>query len=220
MAQSLRPPVRRWEPTAGTKKKPEALQRIPRERHSVALACYVSNAATLSKSPRSARDGIARDRIRTKKGALRLSSSAGFEHARRIPMPPKRPLVLVAEDDRGVREPLVKFLVMHGFDVVPAETADAALDRLAERPVQAAVVDLRLRQGSGREVIVSIPPPVPVIIFSAVPDESGQLEQMRPNTRLILKPFSLLMLVEVLQKMMAAAERKDPMTRRIPAPRV
>ena len=135
-------------------------------------------------------------------------------------MPPKRPLVLVAEDDRGVREPLVKFLVMHGFDVVSAETADAALDRLAERPVQAAVVDLRLRQGSGREVIVSIPPPVPVIIFSAVPDDSGQLEQMRPNTRLILKPFSLLMLVEVLQKMMAAAERKDPATRRIPAPPV
>jgi DNA-binding response OmpR family regulator len=126
-----------------------------------------------------------------------------------------RPLVLLVEDDRAVREPLEKFLGMHGFDVVIAETADAALDRLAERPVHAAVVDLRLRQGSGREVIVSIPPPTPVIIFSAVPDESGQLEQMRPNTRLIMKPFSLLMLVETLQKMLAAAARKEPETRRI-----
>jgi len=135
-------------------------------------------------------------------------------------MPGRRRLVLVAEDDRAVVDPPVLLPSIPGFDVVPAETADAALDRLAERPVQAAVVDLRLRQGSGREVIVSIPPPVPVIIFSAVPDESGQLEQMRPNTRLILKPFSLLMLVEVLQKMMAAAERKDPATRRIPAPPV
>lgn len=126
-----------------------------------------------------------------------------------------RPLVLLLEDDRAVRDPLEKFLGMHGFDVVIAESADAALETLAQQPVQAAIVDLRLRQGSGREVILSIPPPAAVIIFSAVPDESGQLEQMRPNTRLIMKPFSLLMLVETLQKMVAAAARKDPETRRI-----
>ena len=71
-------------------------------------------------------------------------------------------------------------------------------------------MDLRLRQGSGREVIFSIPPPTPVIIFSAVPDESGGLEQIRSNTRLILKPFSLVMLVETLQRMIDAVERKDP----------
>ena len=126
-----------------------------------------------------------------------------------------RPLVLVVEDDASVRGPLEKFLALHGFDVVSAATADAALDRLAEQPVQAAVIDLRLGQGSGREVIVSIPPPTPVIIFSAVPSESGQLELMRPNTRLIQKTFSLLMLVETLQKMLTAAERQEPGTRKI-----
>jgi DNA-binding response OmpR family regulator len=127
-------------------------------------------------------------------------------------LPMTRPLVLVVEDDASVRGPLEKFLALHGFDVVSAETANAALDRLAEQPVQAAVVDLRLGQGSGREVILSIPPPTPVIIFSAVPNESGQLETMRPNTRLIQKPFSLLMLVETLQQMLTAA---GPGTRKI-----
>lgn len=126
-----------------------------------------------------------------------------------------RPLVLVVEDDASVRGPLEKFLALHGFDVVSAETADAALDRLAEQPVQAAVIDLRLGQGSGREVILSIPPPTPVIIFSAVPNESGQLETMRPNTRLIQKPFSLLMLVETLQQMLAAVNQPGPGTRKI-----
>jgi len=123
-----------------------------------------------------------------------------------------RPVVLVVEDDPAVREPLQKFLVLHGFDVVSAETVEAALERLAEQPVQAAVVDLRLGQRSGREVIVSIPSPTPVIIFSAVPDESANLEQFRPNTRLILKPFSLLMLVETLQNMLKAP--RDPAPRR------
>ena len=124
-----------------------------------------------------------------------------------------RPLILVAEDELGVRSPLEKFLTLHGFDVASAETADAALDRLSEGKIDGAVVDLRLRRGSGRDVVLSIPPPTPVIIFSAVPAESGGLEQMRPNTRLILKPFSLVMLVETLQKMIDSANRKEPGTR-------
>ena len=128
-----------------------------------------------------------------------------------------RPLILVVEDDVAVRAPLEKFLALHGFDVVSAETADAALDRVAETTIQGAVVDLRLPQGSGREVVLSIPPPTPVIIFSAVPDQSAQLEQMRPNTRSILKPFSLLMLVETLHGMIEAAKRNEPDTRRIRA---
>lgn len=126
-----------------------------------------------------------------------------------------RPVILVVEDDSAVRGPLEKFLALHGFDVVSAETADAAVDRLAEQTVHGAVIDLRLAQGSGREVVLSIPPPTAVIIFSAVPDESGRLEQMRPNTRLIQKPFSLVMLVETLKKMIDAAARNDPATRKI-----
>jgi two-component system, NtrC family, response regulator AtoC len=129
-----------------------------------------------------------------------------------------RPLILVVEDDLAVRAPLEKFLALHGFDVVTAESAEAAQIRLRVKPIQGAIVDLRLPQGSGREVVLSIPPPTPVIIFSAVPEESGGLEQMRPNTRLVLKPFSLVMLMETLQRMIDAAARNDPDTRTISAP--
>ena len=118
-----------------------------------------------------------------------------------------RPLVLVVEDDLEVRDPLEKFLSLHGFEVATADTAAAALASLRARPPAAAVIDLRLPQGSGREVILSIPPPAPVVIFSAVPEQSGRLEQTRPNTRLIVKPFSLAMLVETLQHMLADAEK-------------
>ena len=124
--------------------------------------------------------------------------------------PDVRPLVLVVDDEISVRGPLEKFLALNGFDVVSADSREAALDRLAEQPVQAAVIDLRLGSGTGREVVLSIPPPTPVVIFSAVPEESGGLEQIRPNTRLIQKPFSLLMIVETLQKMLAEAGRGRP----------
>jgi DNA-binding response OmpR family regulator len=121
-------------------------------------------------------------------------------------MPPSaRPLVLVVEDEAAVREPLRKFLRLHGFDVVTAVTADEALDCLDRRVPDAAIVDLRLPRGSGRVVVVTAPPQVPVIIFSAVPGESSDLQRIRPNTRLVEKPFSLVMLVEILEKMIAAA---------------
>src|ERR1700747_549908 len=111
--------------------------------------------------------------------------------------------VLVVEDDDSVRRPLVKFLEMHGFTVVTAETADEGIDALKVHQPAAAVVDLRLRRGTGRDVVLAAPPDVPVIIFSGVPSESAELERLRPRTRLIEKPYSLVLLVETLEEMLA-----------------
>ena len=118
-----------------------------------------------------------------------------------------RPLVLVMEDEQAVREPLAKFLSLQGFDVFSAGAVDTALDWLERKQPDAAVVDLRMPRGSGRDVVRAIPPPIPVIIFSAVPHESESLEDLRPNTRLVLKPFSLTMIAEMLRRMIAAGER-------------
>jgi DNA-binding response OmpR family regulator len=118
-----------------------------------------------------------------------------------------RPLVLVLEDEDAVREPLAKFLSLHGFEVYGTPAVDAALEWLSKKQPDAAVIDLRLPRGSGRDVVRAIPASVPVIIFSAVPHESESLEDLRPNTRLILKPFSLTMIAEILRKMIRASER-------------
>ena len=114
------------------------------------------------------------------------------------------PLVLLVEDDAGVRRPLEKFLQMNSFRVVTAETADDAIDAIHQHRPAAAIVDLRLARGSGRDVVISMPAGTPVIIFSGVPSESAELERLRPRTRLVQKPYSLLMLVESLREMLAA----------------
>src|SRR5437868_14207568 len=117
--------------------------------------------------------------------------------------------VLVVEDDVSVRRPLVKFLEMHGFMVLTAETADEGLEALRKNKLVAAVVDLRLKRGSGREVVVSSPAEMPVIIFSGVPSESAELERLRPRTRLIEKPYSLLLLVTSLREMLSSAAQSE-----------
>jgi DNA-binding response OmpR family regulator len=111
-------------------------------------------------------------------------------------------VVLVVEDDSAVRQPLVKFLQMRQYTVVTAETADEGLDAIRTHRPAAAIVDLRLRRGSGREVVVSAPPEVPVIIFSGLRSESAHLETIRPNTRLVEKPYSLVMLMDTLEDML------------------
>jgi len=116
-------------------------------------------------------------------------------------------LVLVVEDDVSVRRPLVKFLEMHGFSVITAETADEGQEAVRKNRVAAAVVDLRLRRGSGRDVVASMPADVPVIIFSGVPSESAELERLRARTRLIEKPYSLVLLVETLEEMLSEASQ-------------
>lgn len=119
---------------------------------------------------------------------------------------PASPLVLLVEDDHGVRRPLEKFLQMHHFKVVTAETADDAIDAIHQHRPIAAIIDLRLARGSGRDVVVSMPAGTPVIIFSGVPAESAELERLRPRTRLVQKPYSLTMLVEALQEMITTAK--------------
>jgi DNA-binding response OmpR family regulator len=116
-------------------------------------------------------------------------------------------LVLVVEDDLSVRRPLIKFLEMNGFSVINAETAEEGVNALKKQQPIAAVVDLRLRLGSGRDVVAAAPPEIPILIFSGVPSESAELERLRPHTRLIEKPYSLVLLVQALEDMLDRAQQ-------------
>jgi DNA-binding response OmpR family regulator len=116
-----------------------------------------------------------------------------------------RQLVLVVEDHIITRDLVERVLRLKGFDTCTADSAAGALEVFHNRHPVAAVVDLRLREGSGSEVIASIPSGIPVIICSGAPSESRGLELFRPNTCLVTKPFSVVLLVEVLQGMMRAS---------------
>jgi DNA-binding NtrC family response regulator len=110
-------------------------------------------------------------------------------------------LVLVVEDERNVREPLAHLLQMRDYEVVSVDSVDAAIEALDTKHPDAAIVDLHLRGGSGREVVEHVPGTVPVIIFSGMRNDSGDIEHQRPQTRFVEKPCSLTWLIETLGEM-------------------
>ena len=114
-------------------------------------------------------------------------------------------LVLVVEDERNVREPLAHLLQMRDYDVVSVDSVDAALEALGTKQPDAAIVDLHLRAGSGRDVVAHVPGTVPVIIFSGMRNETGDIEHQRPQTRFVEKPCSLTWLIDTLGEMLADA---------------
>jgi DNA-binding response OmpR family regulator len=91
--------------------------------------------------------------------------------------------------------------------VISADTVDDALQAVRVHKPDAAIVDLNLKGGSGRDVIVRMPSKTPVIIFSGTVSESGQLERIRPRTRLVEKPCSLTWLINTLDDMLESSRQ-------------
>ena len=78
-----------------------------------------------------------------------------------------RPLMLLLEDDDQLRTRLAKAITARGFDVVQAGTAADAEARIAEDAPEFAVLDLRVPDGYGLDLI-------------------AQLKVADPNTRIVV----------------------------------
>ena len=106
-------------------------------------------------------------------------------------MSPKR--VLVCDDEPQILRALRVVLRDAGFEVVPAATAEEALDRAAVQPPDAAIIDLVLPDGDGIEVCRSLREwsAMPVIVLSAVGDEDEKVRALEAGADdYVVKPFA------------------------------
>ncbi|MGH7733611.1 MAG: response regulator, partial [Gemmatimonadales bacterium] len=78
--------------------------------------------------------------------------------------------VLVADDDRGVRESVSEILERFGYSVTEAEDGQDALEKLAAGHVDAVVLDVKMPRRDGLEVLEEMmpqPPPPGVVLVTA-----------------------------------------------------
>ncbi|WP_428565156.1 MAG: response regulator [Solidesulfovibrio sp. DCME] len=71
--------------------------------------------------------------------------------------------ILVVDDEETIRDSLQVFLEAKGFAVVTAASAEQALEVLASRPCDGAIVDIRLPGQSGDAMILAAHPEYPAV---------------------------------------------------------
>jgi excisionase family DNA binding protein len=91
----------------------------------------------------------------------------------------QQPWILVADDERAVRELLAQALTTAGYLVDVAEDGSAALERLLEKSYDLLITDLKMPGLDGLSVIREarhIAPAIPVIVITGYSSEANAIE--------------------------------------------
>ena len=121
-----------------------------------------------------------------------------------------RQRVLICDDEAQILRALRVILGDSGFEVVPAMTVREALDAVAVRPPDAAIIDLVLPDGDGVEVCESIREwsRMPILVLSAVGDEREKVRALDAGADdYVTKPFGP---DELVARLRAAVRRSEP----------
>jgi DNA-binding response OmpR family regulator len=110
--------------------------------------------------------------------------------------------VLLVEDDPTILEVLASILTDEGYDARCVDTVAAALDVLRNEPVECAVLDFHLPDGTAEDVLAAAAAndaSPPMVIVSASPAASPVADKF--GVPLVHKPFDI---EEVIESVAAA----------------
>jgi two-component system KDP operon response regulator KdpE len=102
--------------------------------------------------------------------------------------------ILVVDDEPQFARALVTNLRGAGYEVESAATAQEALAAAGLRPPDAVILDLRLPDGSGRDVVRELRrwSETPVIVVSAIGDEDEKIAALDAGADdYVTKPFAI-----------------------------
>ena len=103
-----------------------------------------------------------------------------------------KPRILVCDDEPQILRALRVILRDAGFEAVPAETGEEALDAVAVRPPDAAIIDLVLPDIDGVDLCARLREwsDMPIILLSAVGEEDAKVRALAAGADdYITKPF-------------------------------
>jgi len=121
--------------------------------------------------------------------------------------------VLIVDDEASILEILEQFLTERGYRVVTAQTAEAALGEAERERFDVALIDLKLPDRTGLDLLEPIEranPNVKCVMMTAFASLESTIEALRMNVfDYVLKPFDLLKIGEVVDAAAQHARLKD-----------
>jgi two-component system KDP operon response regulator KdpE len=118
--------------------------------------------------------------------------------------------ILICDDDPQIVRALRVILREAGYEVIPSESGEEALDRAAVRPPQAAILDLMLPGIDGVEVCRRLREwsDMPILVLSAADEEQEKIRALQQGADdYVVKPFAP---GELLARVQAALRRAGP----------
>ena len=126
--------------------------------------------------------------------------------------PATRPLLLVVDDEVPVLRVVERLAARTGFDVVACGSGTEAMQALARRPADLAMVDLRMPDVNGLDLLRQIRTSTPsceVILMTAYAAVDSAVEAIKLGAREYLtKPFDFERLKQVLTDIRVELERR------------
>ena len=127
-----------------------------------------------------------------------------------------QPLIVIIEDDEGVRSALAKSLGQHDCDVRAAATAGEGLSHLKEKAADLVLLDYRLPDADGLELLETIRrqwPDLPVIMMTGVANVDTAVQAMHLGAYdYVSKPFGLEQMTFVVNKALEARRVRSEVT--------
>ena len=124
---------------------------------------------------------------------------------------------LIIEDDGGLRSSLERSFEKRGHEVLAVATVADATQYLRERSVALVLLDIRLPDGSGFDVLSlarEVDPEIPVIIMTAFPEVKTAVRAMKEGAwDFVIKPFELEELHLTVERALEARELKRNVAR-------
>ena len=130
-----------------------------------------------------------------------------------LPAPVSRGgLLLLVDDDRGVRTPLRRMLVRLGYEVIEAESGDDALAQFETHGgrIVLVITDVFMPGMSGQELAARLrvaAPALPVVFMSGyTADEIGRRGLMESATHFLQKPFERAAVIATIERFVVRPE--------------
>ncbi len=125
-------------------------------------------------------------------------------------MMPSSARILILDDDPNLRKTLSDILRHQGYDPLPTARAQEALQAAARREVAVALIDLRLEDMPGLEVlrrIKEVSPEIECVILTGYASQEAAIEAVNAGAYSFLeKPYQMQQLLLILQR---AIEKRD-----------
>jgi DNA-binding NtrC family response regulator len=121
--------------------------------------------------------------------------------------------ILVVDDDPMMREMVSDLLDSRGYEVEVADTAEAALERVAERDFSCVLTDLQMPGMDGMELLGHLRervPETPVVLMTSFGTIENAVKAMRLGARdFVTKPFESEQLLVVLEHALETRELEE-----------